>query len=179
MYAGPIVKTYYSAGAYHQDSALMAAYGYQAINIEQLNMTNGLALTLILMFGLLLTPICIGVVILCFLPLAFSKRWNVTYIQHGQRRAFPYAQPQQLYSLHIAPPPHVQGSTPSPPAYVHTILQQRAPFAARVRDGFVSAWQAWNKWNLWQQILTASGAAFVIGIAIVGMMFFAFFILPH
>ena len=123
MYAGPIVKTYYSAGAYHQDSALMAAYGYQAINIEQLNMTNGLAFTLILMFGLLLTPICIGVVILCFLPLAFSKRWNVTYIRsmdkeershtHSLNNCIPYTlhlrrmskvQPQALLPMFIRYP---------------------------------------------------------------------------
>jgi hypothetical protein len=80
MYTGPFVRTYYSMGAYRNDAARMQSQGYQAINVEQTNMTYGGRLTLILLFGLLLTPICIGVVILCFLPTAFAKKYNVTYL---------------------------------------------------------------------------------------------------
>jgi|GEM_PF-2366610 hypothetical protein len=118
MYTGPIVKTYYSLAHYRQDAANMAYYGYMPVNVEQLNTTNGLALTLILLFGLVLTPVCIGLIILCFLPFAFSKRWNVSYIQQAPRMiaaSQPLMLPQPYQSPMSRPyQPHVPQPYQSP-----------------------------------------------------------------
>lgn len=209
MYAGPIVKTYYSLNAYRRDAALMTSYGYMSVNIEQFNMTDGLALTLILIFGLLLTPMCIGVVILCFLPMAFSKRWNVTYIPHSQipGRALPYApqllpHPPQVHQPQFPQPrtlplnsrplaqlsaPQTSGqytypratANPAYPRFLMTSPQQSVPLAGQVRERFVNAWQTWNSWKLWQQVLSVVGAAVVVGIAMVGILVIAVYALPH
>lgn len=182
MYAGPIVKTYYSLEAYRRDSALMASYGYQAINIEQLSMTNGLALTLILIFGLLLTPFCIGVVILCFLPLAFSRRWNVSYIPQ-LATPFPYALPQMMPrpSLPISQPLQPQPYTPaSPPSgYLNAPSRQSISFETRVREGFASVRQEWDSWKPWQQALTIAFGGLIAGIAILSIVFIFVLALPH
>lgn len=185
MYVGPIVKTYYSVDAYQRDSALMASYGYQAVNIEQLNMTNGLALTLILIFGLLLTPICVGVVVLCFLPLAFSKRWNVSYIQQsaipmpyvapyilpqaGQPPVQPPIPVQQPYAAATVPPSDAP-TVSSPPGYLTAPPQQRVPFGTRMLEGLASIKQQWSTWKGWQKALSIAGLALVIAVPTAGII---------
>lgn len=56
MYMSPIVRTYYSMEQYRSDAGQMAAHGFQAVNVEPINETNGCLLTFLLITGLLLTP---------------------------------------------------------------------------------------------------------------------------
>ena len=93
MYTGPIMRTYETYAHYQYDSAQMARYGYQVMNVQSDKVTNGCWLTTILIFGLLLTPVCIGLLILLLLPTAFSTRLTVYYIPAAAPPAYIYAAP--------------------------------------------------------------------------------------
>jgi hypothetical protein len=127
------MRTYYSPAQYNQDVAVMAAHGYRVVNLEEVSQTNGLALTLLLIFGLLLTPFCVGVVILCFLPLAFGKRYNVSYVfQPLPMRpviASPYSQPLQpsIYSQPLSQPYPQPYQPTMPPGYNQPLQQPYQP----------------------------------------------------
>lgn len=191
MYAGPIMRTYYSAAQYNQDAAVMATYGYRVVNLEEVSQTDGLALTLLLIFGLLLTPFCIGVVILCFLPLAFGKRYNVSYIFQPlplqPTIAPPYSQPlsPQAYSQPLSRPYPQQYQPNVPPAYSQPLAQpyqstmpsagghnaepptyqaQSVSLGARFSAGMAYLAQQWKQMTAVQRVLT------VIGIVVVGVM---------
>lgn len=191
MYAGPIMRTYYSAGAYSQDAAIMASYGYRVVNIETYNETHGLALTLLLIFGLLLTPFCIGVVILCFLPFAFSKRFNVSYLyQPPQTLApgpFPYSQPlappaysQPLYrptpySQPLMPPTGASMHAPAMPHFGYPTQPSRQPpqqhppqasWSARFREGLENLRQMWARSTPVQRALTIAATVVVVASAL-------------
>src|SRR5260370_25355817 len=90
----------------------MGAYGYHAVNVDRQSVTNGLALTLILIFGLLLAPLCIGLIILCFLPTAFSTKYVVSYI--GQQYMGGYAQSMQPYAGGYPHQPYAGGYPQQP-----------------------------------------------------------------
>lgn len=121
MYPAPIVRTYGSWQQYQQDAAIMAASGYQAVNMEQRQQTNAAMFAFILIIGLLLTPACIGIFILLLLPTATSKYFNVSYVYQP---AMPhYSQPllQQPYTL----PPQLPYA--APPAAYPTLPPYAAP----------------------------------------------------
>lgn len=108
MYTGPIMRTYDTYGHYQYDSAQMARYGYQVMNVQSDKVTNGCWLTTILIFGLLLTPVCIGLLILLLLPTAFSTRLTVYYIS----AAVPPAYQQQQVGGYA--PPAIPPAIPAP-----------------------------------------------------------------
>lgn len=173
----------------------MAAYGYRAVNLEEIGQTSGLGLTLILIFGLLLTPVCVGVVILCFLPLAFSKRYNVTYVfqpmpmqpaiapPYSQPLSSPYQPTMPAYSQPLEQPyqpnmppaysqPLSQPYQPTmPPTEGHSAAppvyqHQSASLGARFYAGVAYLGQEWKRMSSMQRALTIIGAIVVGAVAL-------------
>lgn len=90
MYTGPIMRTYGSMDQYQSDAANMARFGYQVMNVQRDKVTDGCGLTAILIFGLLLAPVCIGLLILLLLPTAFTTRITVHYYYTGIAAPIPH-----------------------------------------------------------------------------------------
>jgi hypothetical protein len=121
VYTGPIMRTYGSMYQYRDDAANMARFGYQVMNVQEDKVTNGCALAAILIIGLLLTPVCIGIIVLLFLPTAFGSRITAHYYYagiagDGPQRELP---PPSYYPQKTLPPPNV-------PARVTVQLQPAA-----------------------------------------------------
>lgn len=163
--AMPIMRTYESYSACQQDIALLSQYGYQAVSSASERTTDGLILTLILIFGLLLLPFCIGLIVLCFLPVAFSTRYVVQYAYMGSvvmpqmlqpampRPMLPISQPAPMSRAVTRPLP--PDSPPQPEARPSTGL-------ARWRAELAALWSAFRGWPLWQQIAAGMGFAVVL-----------------
>lgn len=169
-YVAPILRTYHSTSQYQQDARLMAAYGYHVMNIEQRRDVDGLALTLLLIFGLLLTPVCVGIVILCFLPFAFSTYYNVSYV--FQPLAAPYGQllmpvlPQGRPSVPLGSMP--PGSQATPPQQA----PERAAFTTRFREGLSATAQYWASRSQAQRVLIVVLSVAIIVLAFGGLSAF-------
>lgn len=174
-------------GHYSQDAALMASYGYRAVNVEQYNETRGLLLTLLLIFGLLLTPLCIGVVILCFLPFAFTKRYNVSYVfQPPSVLPLPQPLPTQpflppSYSRPLAPLPYSQPPSqpyqsvmPTAQGYAAAPPEQRvqdASLSTRFSEGIAYLRHVWKNWTPVERGLAVLGVVVVGSVAIASVAF--------
>lgn len=89
MYPGPLVRTYSSYSQYELDKANMAQFGFYPTSVQKDRVTDGCLLTVLLIIGLLLTPVCIGLVILLFIPTAFSTRVTAYYSQPIRPPAYP------------------------------------------------------------------------------------------
>lgn len=121
MYPGPLVRTYSSYAQYENDAANMAQFGIYATSVQKDRVTDGCVLTAILIIGLLLTPVCIGLLILLFIPKAFSTRVTVYYSQPLTPPTYPahpalpsrqsaYPAPVTIPISHAYVYPHTHGS---------------------------------------------------------------------
>jgi|SRR5690242_8165915 len=161
----PITRTYESYSACQQDIVLLSQYGYQAVSSASERTTDGLILTLILIFGLLLLPFCIGLIVLCFLPVAFSTRYIVQYAYMG-----PVVMPQMLQPAM----PHPMLSMPQPAPMSRAVTRPLPPDSpppyeprpsiglARWRAELAALWSSFHGWPLWQQIAAGVGFAVVL-----------------
>jgi hypothetical protein len=166
--AMPITRTYESYSACQQDIVLLRQYGYQAVSSASERTTDGLILTLILIFGLLLLPFCIGLLVLCFLPAAFSTRYVVQYAYMGPvvMQPMPLV-PQPTMPRPMLPMPQ---SASMSPAITRPLAPDRpAQPNARLSTGLArwqaeldALWSAFRVWPLWQQIAAGAGVAVVL-----------------
>jgi hypothetical protein len=157
---------------YRDDAANMARFGYQVMNVQQDKITNGCTLTAILIIGLLLTPVCIGIVVLLFLPTAFSSRITAHYYYagiagDGPQRELP---PPSYYPQTTLPPPNV-------PARVTVQLQpgarrngSRSPDEYdRAPSGFTGPSGLADQLRYWYLNLTPGYRALVIAACVIAL----------
>ena len=170
MYTGPIMRTYASYQQYQQDAAQMARYGFQVMNVQSDNVTDGCLLTALLIIGLLLTPICIGLLVLLLIPTAFSTRLTAYYVPAALPPAYP---PFRGYAPPVAPP-----AIPAPvtvpldswAGYGHGgqeypvtgPMENRQPWAGYVDKAHVALLSYWQRGPAFRALLIAL-AAFAIG----------------
>lgn len=69
-----MVRVYSDMNHFQRDSAAVAAFGWYPVSVQQSSSTNGCMLAILLIVGLLLTPVCIGIALLCCIPLVVGRR---------------------------------------------------------------------------------------------------------
>ena len=182
MYMSPIVRTYYSMEQYRSDAGQMQVRWRRMDSrrsmSSQSDETNGCLLTFLLITGLLLTPVCIGILFLLLIPAAFSKRYNVSYVYHPtQSQPFippSYSRPlvPPAYRQPLAPPamptpypqmtPAAQDYQPQPPQQ----LIQQTSFSARFREGMATLQRVSANWTPGQRALATVESIIVVVVAV-------------